>query len=666
MSHVLTLEELTALVRSQGEELNSLKESLKSERKTVRALERFVAEIVLENKGSNVKLDDRFADIINPSVELMGGIDGDEAAIEVPVYKEVYEMAKEMKSDKLRKETARMLGSLMVKSELNRHNFDDIKFLEEDVKAIFSSTDFPLLINEDELWDKLELSYMSFGSSENGLPADVKQDLLRKLDLRMLSDSVARKLMDHLRHINWGPSIIDELKNQISIKPKRKYRFGPRAVVVTKADLSNDDTRSKLAAHFEKEPSAMCVLDVQEFLEGNALTVKVNLPFSVRHVTLIKGDSCTEIGDDFLSQLASLTTADLSSLKNVTRLGDNFLFQCSSLTSVNLSFFTNVESIGKGFLSECKLLTSIDLSAFQKVKCLNDQFLSECSSLRTIFNISSLRDVKSVGNNFLFRCSSLVSVDLSFFTQVESIGKSFLAECKLVETVDLSAFQKVTSVSDSFLCECVALKGISNITGLANVKSIGDDFLWKCVSLASVDLTVFTEVESIGKAFLFECGLLKTVDLSAFTKVTRINHYFLYMCSSLTEISNISSLKGVTDIGDNFLFRCDSIVSIDLSPFTKVVSIGKSFLARCRLLENIDLSAFKELKHVGEYFLGNCLALKSITNISSLKAVTTVGDYAMFQCKSLTPLDTAVPDWENLNEGLKKELERLKENKESK
>eukprot|EP01060_Flectonema_neradi_P023196 TRINITY_DN313_c1_g1_i5.p1 TRINITY_DN313_c1_g1~~TRINITY_DN313_c1_g1_i5.p1 ORF type:complete len:189 (+),score=19.63 TRINITY_DN313_c1_g1_i5:39-605(+) len=50
-----------------------------------------------------------------------------------------------------------------------------------------------------------------------------------------------------------------------------------------------------------------------------------NLPSSVRHLQCVNGSCCTTIGDDFLKQIPSLTTVDLSSLNNVTQVGDWFL-----------------------------------------------------------------------------------------------------------------------------------------------------------------------------------------------------------------------------------------------------------------------------------------------------------------------------------------------------
>eukprot|EP01060_Flectonema_neradi_P019583 TRINITY_DN2679_c0_g1_i6.p1 TRINITY_DN2679_c0_g1~~TRINITY_DN2679_c0_g1_i6.p1 ORF type:complete len:261 (+),score=58.10 TRINITY_DN2679_c0_g1_i6:26-784(+) len=229
-SCVSKIEELSSTVRLQGEMLM--------------AQQRFLATMVLEKltkrPGGEMELLNRLADMVAlPSVELvMHGTDDENrtsdaaasAEAEVTVFTDVYKLAKQKGCDRLRKETARMLGPLMLKSDLDTA---DIEFLEDDLPSVFSSTVFPRLKNEDDYWHKMELSYMQLGESENGLPSDVKQRLLRLLDLPMLSHSVSLKFEQHLKRIRWGPSVLDDLKKQILVQPKRKYKFEPGAVVVT-------------------------------------------------------------------------------------------------------------------------------------------------------------------------------------------------------------------------------------------------------------------------------------------------------------------------------------------------------------------------------------------------------------------------------------------------
>eukprot|EP01060_Flectonema_neradi_P016973 TRINITY_DN2362_c1_g1_i8.p1 TRINITY_DN2362_c1_g1~~TRINITY_DN2362_c1_g1_i8.p1 ORF type:complete len:308 (+),score=49.14 TRINITY_DN2362_c1_g1_i8:521-1444(+) len=111
------------------------------------------------------------------------------------------------------------------------------------------------------------------------------------------------------------------------------------AVVVKEADLQNDDTCSAITDCFQSEPDTMCVIDVSSFLDANGklLADKLErLPSSVGRLSFTNGKRCTEIGDNFLKQHPSLTTADFSSLQRVTKIGHKFLSRCNSLTSVHL------------------------------------------------------------------------------------------------------------------------------------------------------------------------------------------------------------------------------------------------------------------------------------------------------------------------------------------
>eukprot|EP01060_Flectonema_neradi_P010030 TRINITY_DN1716_c1_g2_i2.p1 TRINITY_DN1716_c1_g2~~TRINITY_DN1716_c1_g2_i2.p1 ORF type:complete len:359 (+),score=76.36 TRINITY_DN1716_c1_g2_i2:789-1865(+) len=302
--------------------------------------------------------------IASPSVELICGIVDDGTALdsEVSLLKDTYQVAKDRGSDSLGKEAARMLGSLMLKSDSKP---EEIEFLEDDLQYVFSSKAYPQLINEDDFFDKMEAAFMWMGPSEAGLPAAIKEKLLALLDLPMLTYSVTRRVERYLRHNQWGPPLLADMRLREFVRPKREYKLEPPAVVVTEANLRDDVTRNVITDRFSKEPDTKCILDVSGFLNdsGKLLTNKLeHLPLSVRCLSCINGGCCTTIGDDFLKQHPSLTTVDFSCLQRVTAVGRNFLSQCNSLTSLHLP--EELHTVGQGFLNGCDSL-NMDISQYK-------------------------------------------------------------------------------------------------------------------------------------------------------------------------------------------------------------------------------------------------------------------------------------------------------------
>ena len=129
-------------------------------------------------------------------------------------------------------------------------------------------------------------------------------------------------------------------------------------------------------------------------------------------------------GGSRFSSLFSLTSIDLSGLRNVTQVGAWFLHTCINLTTLDLSALSNVTQVGQGFLFGCKSLTTLD--------------------------ISPLRDVTQVGAGFLWICSSLTTLDLSPLSNVTYIssafgGTHFAADCTSLTSIYLSGCSSVVS-----------------------------------------------------------------------------------------------------------------------------------------------------------------------------------------------------------------------------
>eukprot|EP01060_Flectonema_neradi_P021510 TRINITY_DN291_c0_g1_i1.p1 TRINITY_DN291_c0_g1~~TRINITY_DN291_c0_g1_i1.p1 ORF type:complete len:127 (+),score=16.20 TRINITY_DN291_c0_g1_i1:27-407(+) len=68
----------------------------------------------------------------------------------------------------------------------------------------------------------------------------------------------------------------------------------------------------------------------------------------------------------------------------------------------------------------------------------------------------------------------------------------------------------------------------------------------------------------------------------------------------------------ITEIGDDFLFGCTTLVTIDIKKLNNIDRIGNRFLACCGALTSIDLSQLNEVTQIGNEFLDSCKSLTSI------------------------------------------------------
>ena len=169
------------------------------------------------------------------------------------------------------------------------------------------------------------------------------------------------------------------------------------------------------------------------------------------------------------------------------------------------------------------------------------------------------------------------------------------------------------------------------------VTTLGDHFV----------VSAFLDVTHIGDEFLYGCKNLTSVDLSYLNNVTKIGDEFLYGCKNLTSV-DLSYLNNVTKIGDEFLYWCENLTSVDLPNFKNVTHIGDGFLEGCKNLTSVDLRSLSNVTHIGDDFLRWCKNLTSV-DLTPLKDVTHIGDGFLWGCDNLqevdlTPLEKNFPD----------------------
>jgi hypothetical protein len=106
-----------------------------------------------------------------------------------------------------------------------------------------------------------------------------------------------------------------------------------------------------------------------------------------------------------------------------------------------------------------------------------------------------------------------------------------------------------------------------------------------------------------------------TMDLSPLsTNLTKIGTGFFWQWDrSTVDLSPLSKLSKLREIGDSFLSVSTLLQDIDLSPLSNLTKIGSYFLSGCTGLQTVDLSQLYNLTEVGNFCFAGCYGLRTIT-----------------------------------------------------
>jgi len=266
-------------------------------------------------------------------------------------------------------------------------------------------------------------------------------------------------------------------------------------------------------------------------------------------------------------------------------------------------------------------VTSIDRWAF-----------ADCDSLASITIPASVKDISFFS---FYCCDSLASIvveqgNIVYHSAgnclIETASKTLLVGCK---NSVIPADGSVTSIGNHAFYNCTSL---TSITIPASVTSIGSDAFSYCSSLTAI--TIPASVKSIGEGAFSHCSSLTAITIPA--SVASIGERAFFDCSSLASImvekgNTVYHSAGnclIETASKTLLVGCkNSVIPADGS----VTSIGNYAFYNCTSLTSITIPA--SVKSIGGGAFYNCSKLTSIT---IPEGVTSIGEWAFENCNKLT------------------------------
>ncbi len=343
-------------------------------------------------------------------------------------------------------------------------------------------------------------------------------------------------------------------------------------------------------------------------------------------------DSVTSIGNSAFNSCTSLTSITIPD--SVTRIGKYAFYDCSSLTSITIP--DSVTSIGESVFSFCSSLTSITIP--DSVTSIGNSAFYGCSSLTSLTIPNS---VTSIGYAAFYDCSSLTSITIP--DSVTSIVESAFEDCTNLKTISLSC---KSSLKKSDFGEQADLVSYTNQHLLTKTAA-------KAATCAESGNKEYWTCKHCGKYFLSDDtnpATATAVELSE-TVIPALKHK---NATTRGAVKPTETAPGYS--GDRYCPDCNTVLKkgytywIEGNLTWKLYEDGTLNISGTGAMKDYDsddspatqkkdsvkkVVIEDDVTSIGDYAFWNCSNLTSITIPDS---VTIIGNSAFNACSSLTSL----------------------------
>ncbi len=315
------------------------------------------------------------------------------------------------------------------------------------------------------------------------------------------------------------------------------------------------------------------------------------------------GDSVTSIGSHAFAYCYALTNVTIPD--SVTGIGDSSFYDCTSLTRVDYT-----GTIDEWVEIEFGSSTSNPLY-YAKNLYIGGELVTE----------ANLTTATKISDYAFCNCTSLQSVTIG--NSVISIGLYAFNDCDQLTSVELG--NGVTSIGAHAFNDCDQL---TSLTIGGSVTSIGSYAFNDCDQLISV--TIEGGVTSIGDYAFEYCGSL-TIYCKVKSKPSGWSSYW-----------NNSNCPVVWDYKNNDVAVVDSIYVVDNIKYS-IKDGAATVVGRSQNMPIVNIPSSITYKgtiypvtSIGDHAFNDC---RSLTSITIPNSVTSIGSYAFRTCRSLTSVE---------------------------
>ena len=370
--------------------------------------------------------------------------------------------------------------------------------------------------------------------------------------------------------------------------------------------------------------------------------------------TIAFDNDITSIGDYAFYKCKKLTSVTISD--SVISIGKSAFYNCSSLASVTIP--NNVTSIGSSAFEGCSSIasvtigngvTSIGRSAFYGCMgelIVNCNIPSASSNIYGAFYESEFTkvtigdSVTSIGNHAFDCCRSLTSITIP--DSVTSIGHATFAACSSLTNITIP--NSVTFIDDYAFYDCTSLTNVAIGNG---VTLIGFNTFGNCSSLKGVyisDLSAWCKIDFgyDGNPLCYGAKLyLNNTEVTELTIPSDITKIKSCTFSGYKSLTSVTIPDSVTSIESSAFLGCSSLASVTIG--NGVTSIGSRAFSDCSSLAEFNgkyASADKRCLVIDGVL--HSFAPAGLTEYTIPNGVTSIGNYAFYDCSSLTSV--TIPD----------------------